>query len=144
MRIRRFFLNCIALFTSGASYAAHFAVVLQPIPGEHDLIGKHPEASQSIRSVLKYESAMEEMRSVIGPELELITSRILAPAKEFQSVMKLVRKSITKRDHKVRSSPFPLTYIVLVSEWCLCNFSSLITIGSITPSRSFGTRKRNL
>lgn len=64
-------------------------------------MGKHPDAEQTIRSVTKYEVAMEEMRGLIGPELELIESRVSAPVKELQSVMKLIRKSITKRDHKV-------------------------------------------
>jgi len=41
------------------------------------------------------------MKSLITPELELIDSRIGGPAKEFQSVMRLVRKSITKREHKL-------------------------------------------
>ena len=45
---------------------------------------------------------MEELRSTIGPELELIESRISGPTKEFQAVLKLIRKSITKREHKVR------------------------------------------
>lgn len=96
------------MFQAGAAYAAHFAVVFQPIAGEHDLIGKHPDAAQSIKAVLKYESTMEEMRSLIGPELDLITSRILAPVNELQSVMKLVRKSITKRDHKACPFNTPL------------------------------------
>jgi len=41
------------------------------------------------------------MRSLIGPELELIETRITGPAKELQSIMKLIRKSITKREHKL-------------------------------------------
>lgn len=45
---------------------------------------------------------MEELRSIIGPELELIESRINMPTKEFQGVLKLIRKSITKREHKVQ------------------------------------------
>jgi len=45
---------------------------------------------------------MLEIKEVIVPELELIQSRILGPAKELQSVMKTIRKTITKRDHKVR------------------------------------------
>lgn len=44
---------------------------------------------------------MEELRSLIGPELELIQSRIAGPAKELQSIVKMIRKSITKREHKV-------------------------------------------
>lgn len=89
------------LFTSGAGYASHFSVIFHPIAGEYDLLGKHPDAAHTIKSVEKYETAMEELRSAVAPELELIESRIVGPTKEFQSVMKTIRKTITKRDHKV-------------------------------------------
>ncbi|KAF9569792.1 BAR-domain-containing protein [Agrocybe pediades] len=89
------------LFMSGAGFAQHFAVIFQPIAGEYDLIGKHPEAAQTIHNVTKYETAMQELRELIGPELELIETRISGPAKEFQSVLKTIRKTITKRDHKL-------------------------------------------
>jgi len=94
----------LALFTAGAGYGAHFTVIFQPIAGEYDLIGKHPDSEHTIRNVSKYETAMLELRDLIGPELELIESRIAGPAKELQSVMKLIRKTITKRDHKVCDS----------------------------------------
>lgn len=44
---------------------------------------------------------MGDLRSSVAPELELIESRIVSPTKEFQGVMKTIRKSITKRDHKL-------------------------------------------
>ncbi|KAF8807625.1 BAR-domain-containing protein [Phlegmacium glaucopus] len=90
-----------SLFTSGAGFGAHFAVIFQPIQGESELIGRHPDADHSVRNVGKYEAAMEEMKGLIAPELELIDSRIGGPAKELQSVMRLIRKSITKREHKL-------------------------------------------
>jgi amphiphysin len=90
-----------ALFTNGASFSQHFATVFHPIAGEFDLLGKYPEATRTVKNVDKYETAMEELRSSISPELELIESRIVGPMKEFQSVLKIVRKTITKRDHKV-------------------------------------------
>ncbi|KAJ7451180.1 BAR-domain-containing protein [Mycena latifolia] len=89
------------LFTAGSGFATHFSTLFHPISGEYDLIGKNPDAGQTIRSVSKYETAMEELRSAIGPELELIESRIVGPVKELQQVMKLIRKTITKRDHKL-------------------------------------------
>jgi amphiphysin len=91
-----------ALFTSGVGFSNHFATLFNPIAGEFDLIGKHPEAALTVRSVELFQSTMDELRSTIGPELELIESRISGPIKEFQGVLKLIRKSITKRDHKVR------------------------------------------
>ncbi|PPQ98901.1 hypothetical protein CVT24_003532 [Panaeolus cyanescens] len=89
------------LFTSGASFGSHFATVFQPLASEYDLLDKHPDSEHTIRSVTKYENAMTELRELIGPELELIESRIIGPAKELQSVMKTIRKTITKRDHKL-------------------------------------------
>ena len=49
----------------------------------------------------QYEGALEDLKSSVVPELELIESRIVGPVKELQSIMKLIRKSLTKRDHKV-------------------------------------------
>ena len=48
--------------------------------------------------------ALEELRTSISPELELIESRVVGPVKELQGVMKSIRKMITKRDHKVSSA----------------------------------------
>lgn len=90
-----------SLFTAGAGFGTHFATIFRPIASEYDLIGKHPDAVHTVRSVAKYESTMEEMRSLIAPELELIDSRIVGPTKEFQAVLKTIRKTITKRDHKL-------------------------------------------
>ncbi|KAK7468492.1 BAR adaptor protein Hob1 [Stygiomarasmius scandens] len=90
-----------ALFTSGAGFATHFSAIFHPISGEYDLLGKHPEAGHTIRSVDKYQNAMEELRAAVGPELELIESRVVGPTKEFQTIMKTIRKTITKRDHKL-------------------------------------------
>jgi amphiphysin len=81
--------------------ATHLATVFSPIAGEYDLIGKNPDAAHTIRNVTKYETAMQELLELIRPELELIETRICGPVKELQSVMKTIRKSITKRDHKV-------------------------------------------
>ena len=91
-----------ALFTSGTSYAQHFATIYHPIGTEYDLQSKHPESTETIKNVDGFHGALEELRSTIFPELELIDSRVVGPLKEFQGVMKTIRKMITKRDHKVR------------------------------------------
>jgi amphiphysin len=89
------------MFVSSAGFSAHFSTLFHPITGEYDLVGKHPDAAHTVKSVTKYESAMEELKASVGPELELIESRVLGPTKEFQSVLKVIRKTMTKRDHKV-------------------------------------------
>lgn len=90
-----------ALFTSGAGFATHFAVIFQPIQGETSITGKYPNADRNLRNVPKYEAMFEEMKNLIAPELELIDSRIGGPTKELQSILRTIRKSITKREHKV-------------------------------------------
>lgn len=70
--------------------------------GEYDLIGKFPEAQDTIRNADAYQQLFEELKLNITPELELIESRIVVPVKELQTIMKGIRKNITKRDHKVR------------------------------------------
>ena len=93
--------NPVALFTAGAGFATHFATIFQPIAGEFDLIGKNPDSERTIKCMTKYQAMMEELRSLISPELELIQNKILGPTKELQGIVKLIRKTITKRDHKV-------------------------------------------
>ncbi|CAE6520522.1 unnamed protein product [Rhizoctonia solani] len=93
--------SVIALLTSGASFATHFSNLFHPIAGEYDLIGRHPEAEDTVRNVTVYQADMEELRQTLSPELELIESRIVGPVKELQTIMKGIRKGITKRDHKL-------------------------------------------
>jgi amphiphysin len=63
-----------------------------------------------VRNVDAYEAMMEETRQSVGPELELIESRIVGPVKEYQQVLKTIRKSITKREHKVCDRLLTMTW----------------------------------
>ncbi|KAL1747301.1 hypothetical protein HDZ31DRAFT_80540 [Schizophyllum fasciatum] len=89
------------LFNSGAEFAQHFAVIFSPISSEFDLNSKHPEAAHTLNNIHNYETAMTELQSTVAPELELIESRIVGPMKELQAVMKMIRKTIVKREHKL-------------------------------------------
>jgi len=91
----------IALFTAGQGFAEHFAQIFHPIVGEYDLVGKFPHTQDTIRNVDGIATIWGELRNSVSPELELIESRIVTPVKELQHVMKQIRKSITKRDHKL-------------------------------------------
>jgi len=93
--------NFSALFSSGTHFAQHFTTLFHPIGNEYDLLSKHPDAAHTINNVDSYQSTMDELRSTIAPELELIESRVVGPVKELQGIMKMIRKMITKRDHKV-------------------------------------------
>ncbi|KAH9964521.1 hypothetical protein BC827DRAFT_1187647 [Russula dissimulans] len=89
------------LFTSGGSLAQHFSTLFHPIASEYDVLGKFPQAAHTIKNVDAYHTALEELRTSISPELELIESRVVGPVRELQGIMKSIRKMITKRDHKL-------------------------------------------
>jgi amphiphysin len=65
------------------------------------LLGSHPEATATIHNVEGYQGALEELRQTVVPELELIDSRVIGPSKELQTLLKTIRKMITKREHKL-------------------------------------------
>ena len=48
-----------------------------------------------------YGQLMEELKESLTPEIELIESRVVSPTKDFQTIIKAIRKNITKRDHKL-------------------------------------------
>ncbi|KAH9982179.1 hypothetical protein BGW80DRAFT_1471107 [Lactifluus volemus] len=81
--------QCMSLFTSGSSLAQHFSVLFHPIASEYDLLGKFPEAAHTLKNIDGYTTALDELRSSISPELQLIESRVS------------IRKMITKREHKL-------------------------------------------
>lgn len=91
----------VSLFTSANAFANHFNFLFSPISGELSLASKYPSAADTINNTPEYGKHMEDLRTSISPELELIESRIVSPLKEFQGVLKIIRKTITKRDHKL-------------------------------------------
>lgn len=104
-----------AMLTAQAGFATTFTTLFTPLGDEHSLTSRHPGAEHTLRNIDQYQDLMAELRDAVQPELELIDSRITAPLKEYQELLKKIRKTITKREHKVRyvlfsfvpSSSFP-------------------------------------
>ena len=92
------------MFTNAVDFGAHFATIFHPFGSEYGLESKHPDAAHTIANVDGYAAALEDLKASVVPELELIESRIVGPIKEFQGILKAIRKSITKREHKVRTA----------------------------------------
>lgn len=55
---------------------------------------------EGIRACEEYQNLVHELKAHLEPELELIKTRIVAPADELMEVVKNARKWATKRDHK--------------------------------------------
>lgn len=88
------------MMISQAGFAVAFATIFQPILNEASLTASHPEAADTLRNIASYQELMAELRDAIQPELDLLDSRVVAPLKEYQEILKKIRKTVTKRDHK--------------------------------------------
>lgn len=55
---------------------------------------------EGIRACEEYEVIVNELKASLQPELEMIESRVVKPADELSDIIKTVRKTATKRDHK--------------------------------------------
>ena len=48
----------------------------------------------------EYEKVVQELKTTLAPELEMIEQRVIAPANELLGIIKAVRKTTVKRGHK--------------------------------------------
>ncbi|KAL1875932.1 hypothetical protein VTK73DRAFT_9716 [Phialemonium thermophilum] len=55
---------------------------------------------EGIRACEEYEAIVKDLQETLAPELEMIDSRIIRPANELLDVIKVIRKTATKREHK--------------------------------------------
>ena len=90
-----------ALLTGASGFGNHLNFIYSPLSGDLGLASKYPDAAATIANTPHYAQHLDELRSAVAPELELIESRVVGPVKEFQGVLKVIRKTITKRDHKL-------------------------------------------
>lgn len=95
------------LLSSSTDFAHDFTTIFSPIGGEspYDFEGKFPQAKLTIDNIGEYSASFDELKETIRPEVELIESRIIAPVKELSEYVKKIRKTITKREHKVSLLP---------------------------------------
>lgn len=55
---------------------------------------------EGIRACEEYESIVHDLQETLAPELEMIETRVIKPADELLEIIKVVRKTAGKRDHK--------------------------------------------
>ncbi|KOS21536.1 Protein hob1 [Escovopsis weberi] len=56
--------------------------------------------SDGIHACEEYEDIVKELQETLSPELDMIETRIIRPANELLDVIKVIRKTAVKRDHK--------------------------------------------
>ena len=55
---------------------------------------------EGIRACEEYEAVVKDLQETLAPELEMIDTRVIRPANELLDVIKVIRKTATKREHK--------------------------------------------
>ncbi|KAK4241651.1 hypothetical protein C8A03DRAFT_41005 [Achaetomium macrosporum] len=55
---------------------------------------------EGIRACEEYEAVVKDLQETLAPELEMIESRVIRPANELLDVIKVIRKTAIKREHK--------------------------------------------
>lgn len=60
-----------------------------------------PEGNpEGIQACEEYEAIVKDLQATLQPELEMIQARVIGPADELMGVIKVVQKSMHKRQHK--------------------------------------------
>jgi amphiphysin len=83
-------------------FSKAIAEIYQPISGRvSDPDSTIPEGNpEGIRACEEYEAIVKELQALLQPELEMIETRVIRPADELLEIIKVIRKSALKRDHK--------------------------------------------
>lgn len=90
------------MLSTQIGFSQAIAEIYKPISG----VMSDPETMgiegnpEGIKACEQYQQVVEELKDSLAPELEMIETRIIRPADELMEVIRLIRKTTTKRDHK--------------------------------------------
>ncbi|KAL1925184.1 uncharacterized protein VTP21DRAFT_67 [Calcarisporiella thermophila] len=73
-----------------------------PINGRDDgaVLRRHQTPAHALQAVQTFHGIVEETRDILMPLLDDLDRRVVQPLADFITVTKLIRKTITKRNHK--------------------------------------------
>ena len=83
-------------------FSKAIAEIYKPISGRvSDPDSIIPEGNpEGIQACEEYEGIVRELQATLAPELEMIQARVIGPAEELLTVIKVAQKSLVKRQHK--------------------------------------------
>ncbi|KAL7754188.1 BAR adaptor protein Hob1 [Sorochytrium milnesiophthora] len=96
-----------AMLEHQESFATTLLEVYAPISGRlmspdgEQSMQRAPTPPESMAAVQEYVNLLSSARETIVPELNVIERRVINPANDFLVVFKNIRKTITKRNHKL-------------------------------------------
>ena len=90
------------MLTHQIEFSQACAEIYKPISGRiSDPDSIIPEGNpEGIRACEEYEAIVKDLLATLQPELEMIETRVIRPADELLEIIKVIRKTITKRQHK--------------------------------------------
>lgn len=94
--------HSIGMLNHQIEFSKAIAEIYKPISGRVSdpnslVVEGNPEG---IRACEEYESIVRDLLATLQPELEMIETRVIAPADQLLEVIKIIRKIIVKRQHK--------------------------------------------
>ncbi|KAF9158084.1 hypothetical protein DFQ26_008001 [Actinomortierella ambigua] len=94
--------------TAMLNHEAEFGIVLAEIydptlgaPAGDVTPRRTQTAPEAVKAVDDFQAVMREIRDLLLPEVDKLDGTIVAPLNEMQNMMKMIRKTITKREHKL-------------------------------------------
>lgn len=99
---KKYFDAINGMMTHQIEFSQAIAEIYKPISGRvldpDSIISEgNPEG---IRACEEYEEIVKDLLATLQPELEMIETRVIRPADELLEVIKIIRKTATKRQHK--------------------------------------------
>ncbi|KAI1350882.1 BAR domain-containing protein [Xylaria sp. FL0043] len=99
---RKYFDAINGMLNHQIEFSKAMTEIYKPISGrvsDPDSLVVHGNV-EGIRACEEYELVVKDLQDTIAPELEMIDTRIVRPANELLDVLKVIRKTAVKRDHK--------------------------------------------
>ncbi|KAI1001555.1 Regulator of cytoskeleton and endocytosis [Podosphaera aphanis] len=99
---KKYFEAINGMMTHQIEFSQAIAEIYKPISGRlsdpDSLV--HEGSPEGIRACEEYESIVKDLQSSLQPELEMIETRVIRPANELLEIIKAIRKTALKRQHK--------------------------------------------
>ncbi|KAL2157093.1 hypothetical protein VTH06DRAFT_7008 [Thermothelomyces fergusii] len=99
---RKYFEAINGMLAHQIEFSKAMTEIYKPISGrmsDPDSLVVHGNP-EGIRACEEYEAVVKDLQETLMPELEMIESRVIQPANELLDVVKVIRKTVTKREHK--------------------------------------------
>jgi amphiphysin len=99
---KKYFDAINGMMTHQIEFSKAIAEIYKPISGrvsDPDSLAQEGNP-EGIRACEDYEAIMKDLLATLQPELEMIETRVIRPADELLEIIKVIRKSATKRQHK--------------------------------------------